>query len=157
MFIFVLIVMLVICPILPQAVYAEEEKGMHFTTAEWAYDVRGRADYDPNPAGVFARGERGYAYLELEGFEVGEDDGLYVVNLAVDVVLRTKGGLRLFTQKNLVEYDLAYTDSPPKNLWFYIWVDIPRWAPRAVYLAEVVVRDLISHETLTEGKEIRVE
>ncbi len=157
MFTVLLITMLVLCPILPQPALAEEKTEMYFTTAEWAYDVRGQDDYDPNPTGVFARGERGYAYLELEGFEVGEDDGLYVIQLAVDVVLRTKGGLRLFTQKNLVEYDLAYTDSPPDNLWFYIWVDIPRWAPRATYLAEVVVRDLISEETLIEGKEIRVE
>jgi hypothetical protein len=58
-----------------------EMSTLHFSVAEWAYEVRDQGDYDPNPTGTFFRGERGYAYLEIEGFGVGQKDNLFYLVL----------------------------------------------------------------------------
>lgn len=130
---------------------------LQFVVAEWAYEVRGEADYDPNPSGVFQRGSRAYAYLEVEGFAVGTEAGEPVVDLRVDVALRSRGGLKLFYQAGLVEFTLTQPAFPPERVWFYIWVDIPWWAPRATYRAEVTVRDLVAQKDVSLEREITVE
>lgn len=128
---------------------------LHFAVAEWAYEVWGEGDYDPNPEGRFLRGERGYAYLEVSGFSLGEENGLHFLKLAVDVALQTKGGFTLFSQKDVLELEEWYLE-PPETTWFYIWVDIPKWAPRGVYRTRLTVRDLLSEEVLQEVREIAV-
>ena len=133
-----------------------EAPGMHFTVAEWAYEVRGEDDYDPNPEGTFARGERGYAYLEIADFGVAEEDTFFYLQLNIDVALETTGGLRLFTQKDVLELEEWYLE-PPLTTWFYIYVDIPWWAPRGIYRTLITVRDGITDQRLEEVREIVVE
>jgi hypothetical protein len=144
----------------PGWAWADEglETGMAITVAEWAHDVRDEGDYDPNPSGVFPRGSRGYAYLEVEGFAVGGSGDENLVDLRVDIALRSGWGVKLFSQEDLVEYTLPQEAfPPPETVWFYIWVDIPWWAPRATYRAEVTVRDLVSGEAVSLEREITVE
>ncbi|HBN95586.1 MAG TPA: hypothetical protein DDZ66_04740 [Firmicutes bacterium] len=128
---------------------------MHFTVAEWAYEVWGEGDYDPNPTGEFARGERGYAYLEIADFGIGERDQLFFLQLDVDVALETKNGLRLFYEKDVLELEEYYLE-PPESTWFYIYVDIPWWAPRGSYVTVITVRDGVAELSLEEKREITV-
>lgn len=130
---------------------------MQFVKAEWAYEVRGEGDYDPNPSGVFSRNSRAYAYLEVEGFTVGDGGTDPLVDLRVDVVLRSNSGLKLYSQENLVEYTLNSLAAPPSRVWFYIWVDVPWWAPRTTYEAEVIVRDLVGGLDVIERRPIVIE
>lgn len=128
---------------------------LHFAVADWAYEVRDEGDYDPNPEGRFRRGERGYAYVEVAGFSLVEVDGLSVLKLAVDVALQTKRGFTLFSQQDVLELEEWYIE-PPETTWFYIWVDIPWWAPRGVYRTLLTVRDLLGDDVLQEVREITV-
>jgi len=134
-----------------------DESTMEIVVAEWAYEVRDEGDYDPNPSGVFARGTRAYAYLEVEGFARGADVTQPLVDLRVDVGLRSRLGIKLFSQEDLVEYTMPHGPFPPDRVWFYIWVDIPWWAPRTTYVAEVTVRDLVAGGSVTLQREITVE
>ena len=134
---------------------AVDTPAMHFTVAEWAYEVRGFDDYDPNHSGEFKRGERGYAYLEIADFGVAEQDQLYLLRLTVDVALETRSGLRLFFEKDVLELEEWYIE-PPESTWFYIYVDIPWWAPRGVYQTVITVRDGITNRVLEEKREIMV-
>ncbi len=136
-------------------VEAAEAPSMHFTVAEWAYEVWGEGDYDPNPTGEFARGERGYAYLEIADFGIGERDQLFFLQLDVDVALETKNGLRLFYEKDVLELEEYYLE-PPESTWFYIYVDIPWWAPRGSYVTVITVRDGVAELSLEEKREITV-
>ena len=80
-----------------------------------------------------------------------------LVDLRVDIALRSGWGVKLFSQEDLVEYTLPQEAfPPPETVWFYIWVDIPWWAPRATYRAEVTVRDLVSGEAVSLEREITV-
>ena len=128
---------------------------MRFTVADWAYEVRDEGDYDPNPSGIFSRGERGYAYLEIEGFGVGQRENLFYLLLNVDVALETRNGLRLFSQKDVLELEEWYFEEP-RSTWFYIWVDIPWWAPKGVYRTLITVRDGVAETSLEEVREICV-
>jgi len=132
-----------------------EAPTMHFTVAEWAYDVRGEGDYDPNPTAEFPKGQRGYAYLEVAGFGVGEEELFYFLKLNVDVALETTHGFRLFSQKDLLELEEWYLE-PPEHTWFYIYVDIPWWAPRGTYVTVITVRDGVTGRELEEKREIVV-
>lgn len=153
--------LLIVCSLLvfscfsPLAAQSASPQGLHFSTAQWAYDVRDRDDYDLNTDDAFPRGQRAYAYLELVGFEMLEQDGYYLLQLGIDVALKTTWGLTLFNQPDLLEFDSFYL-RPPDDLWFYIWVDIPRWAPPSTYITLITVRDLISGQTLEEAREIRI-
>lgn len=131
------------------------EPALHFILAEWAHEVRDEGDYEPNPTGAFPRGERAYAYFEVVGFGLSEQDGFFQALLNVDVGLKSKGGLRLFSRKDVLELESWYIE-PPETLWFYIYVDIPWWAPRGEYLAEITVRDLVDDEKLLEERKIQV-
>ncbi|NLM40632.1 MAG: hypothetical protein GX205_11320 [Firmicutes bacterium] len=135
----------------------EMQNQIRFVTAEWAHEVRGERDYDPNPTGVFSRNSRAYAYLEVEGFSVGKSGVGPIVDLRVDVVLRSNNGLKLYSQENLVEYTLHSPAEPPDRVWFYIWVDVPWWAPRTSYQAEVIVRDLVGETKVIESSPIVIE
>lgn len=132
-----------------------ENPSMYFALAEWAFEVRGEDDYDPNPSGEFPRGERGYAYVEVAGFAIDKRERFYVLELDVDVALETKNGLRLFSQADVLELEEWYVD-PPESTWFYIYVDIPWWAPRGTYRTLITVRDEISGLALNEIREIMV-
>jgi len=157
----VVLVLLTICIFLsllcPQPVWAGEESvpGLHLAKAEWACEVRGEDDYDPNPEGRFPRGQRGYAYLVVEGFQVDRLGEYYVLQLNVDVALETRRGLRLFTQKDVLELEEWYLE-PPANTWFYIYVDVPWWAPRGTYVAVITVRDVLAGSVLEEKREVVV-
>ncbi len=156
-----MLVVLILCILLglgssaAMAVEVVDAPAMHFTVAEWAYEVRGEDDYDRNPTGEFARGERGYAYLEVADFGIAERDQLFVLQLNVDVALETKNGLRLFSQKDVLEMEEWYMD-PPESTWFYIYVDIPWWAPRGTYRTLITIRDDITGLDLEEVREIMV-
>ncbi len=132
-----------------------ESSSMYFSVADWAFEVRGEADYDVNPTGEFLRGERGYAYLEIAGFALGESYGFHFLQLNVDVALETMRGLRLFSEDDVLELEEWYLE-PPKSTWFYIYVDIPWWAPRGRYRTVITVRDALSGLSLEEVREIVV-
>lgn len=157
LFLFTLAVVLALT--LSHLTKADGESGgaLQLLTAEWAYDVRGEGDYDPNPTGVFSRSSRAYAYLEVNGFAVGESSEEPLVDLRVDVVLRSNKGLKLYSKDNLVEYTLARPAAVPDKVWFYIWVDVPWWAPRTTYRAEVIIRDLIGEVEMVTEREIVIE
>ena len=129
--------------------------GMYFTAAEWATEVRGENDYDPNPSGEFTRGERGYAYLEIADFGVATEGDFFFLRLNVDVALETKHGLRLFFEQDVLELEEWYIE-PPATTWFYIYVDVPWWAPRGVYRTLITVRDGLTDLSLQEVREIVV-
>lgn len=156
-----MLVLLILCIFLglsyPQCALAQEQEALslHFSVAEWAYEVRDAGDYDPNLSGQFRRGERGYAYLEIEGFGVGQKDGFFYLQLDVDVALETKSKLRLFSQKDVLALEEWYFE-PPASTWFYIFVDIPWWAPKGIYRTVITVRDAVSETTLEEVREIMV-
>ena len=132
-----------------------EMSTLHLSVAEWAYEVRDQGDYDPNPTGTFFRGERGYAYLEIEGFGVGQKDNLFYLVLDVDVALETKNGFRLFSQQDVLELEEWYFEEPTTT-WFYIWVDIPWWAPKGTYKTLITVRDGVTGQSLEETRDILV-
>ena len=96
-----------------------EQCTMRFTVADWAYEVRDEGDYDSNPSGIFSRGERGYAYLEIEGFGVGQKENLFYLLLNVDVALETRNGLRLFSQKDVLELEEWYFEEPGST-WLHL-------------------------------------
>lgn len=150
------IVFLLLFTVLTNTGVVQATDSFHFVNVGWAYEVRGYKDYDLNTDGTFPRGSRAYAYLEVEGFSSTEHDDGYLSDLAVDVSLRTRQGILLFRQTDLVDYH-AIDRHPPSTLWFYIWVDIPRWAPRATYIAEVTVRDRVGDSAITKAQEIQVE
>lgn len=156
-----MLVLLIICFFLglnfnsPALAQTQEATPLHFTVAEWATEVRDEGDYDPNPGGKFDRGQRGYAYLEIEGFSLGEHEGFLYLTLNVDVALETRNGIQLFLQRNVLELEEWYIE-PPSSTWFYIWVDIPWWAPKGVYKAVITVRDQISKSFLEEMRELHV-
>ncbi|NLJ81379.1 MAG: hypothetical protein GX335_10200 [Firmicutes bacterium] len=154
---FLLILSLILNPFWTGVVFAEKASNsdLSFSVALWADEVRDKGDFDLNPDGIFKRGERAYAYLELEGFSWEEQEGYLHTDVHVDVALRTKGGFRLFFSEDLLEFDSLYLN-PPENFWFYIYVDVPWWAPRGTYITEIIVRDEISGETLIEHREIQV-
>lgn len=128
---------------------------LHFTVANWAYEVRGQDDYDFNTTGTFPKGERGYAYLEVAGFELATEEGWFVLRLNVDVALQTQKGFSLFSKENVLELEEWYLE-PPESTWFYIWVDVPWWAPRGVYRTLITVRDLVNEESIQETREIKI-
>lgn len=148
------IILSLLCP-LPAFAGEEEPVSLYIEKGEWAYEVRGDDDYDPNPEGRFKRGERGYAYLEVAGFDLGREDDFYFLRISVDVALETKNGFTLFSQKDVLELEEWYLE-PPKNTWFYIYVNIPWWAPRGGYVAVITVRDLLAGTELVEKREVEV-
>lgn len=133
----------------------EETTALRLARGEWAYEVRGADDYDVNPEGRFPRGERGYAYLVVEGFELGREDSYYFLRINVDVALETQGGFRLFFQRDVLELEEWYLEPPP-DTWFYIYVDIPWWAPKGDYVAVITVRDMLAGTELEEKQEVTV-
>ncbi len=156
MFVMLIVCILLIFPCPSTGLALEKtEPQLNFVVAQWAYEVRDEGDYDPNFEGAFPRGERAYTYLELEGFSLAEIEGLFYVELAVDVNLRSKRGFKLFSRTNVLELDSWY-EQPPATIWFYIYVDIPWWAPRGVYSGEIIVRDQLNQGVLVEEREIRV-
>ncbi len=132
-----------------------EETGMQFIQIGWANEVLGYNDYVLNEDGVFRRGERAYAYLEVEGYATSQEGEYTVTDIAVDVALRASFGLRLFYQQDLIDYRQLH-QTAPDTLWFYIWVDIPTLAPSATYIAEVIIRDRISGEILKHQERVVV-
>ena len=153
-----LVLSLLLSPCLVQPVWAEQAgpTELFFKVALWADEVRDRGDFDLNPDGVFQKGQRAYAYLELEGFGLEETPQGYLrPKVHIDVGLRTRWGLRLFYEEDLLEFDSLYLEAP-SDFWFYIWVDIPWWAPRGVYRTEITVRDEVKNEILLESREIEV-
>lgn len=139
----------------PSWARAQESPALRLVQAEWAYEVRGEDDYDPNPEGRFPRGERGYAYLVVEGFTVDREDDYYFLHIKADVAAETKRGFRLFSQKDVLDLEEWYLE-PPDSTWFYIWVDIPWWAPKGTYVAVITVRDMLSGAELEEKREVVV-
>lgn len=132
------------------------ETGFRFTQLGWSEDPDDDyLEYVPNQ-GVFSKGTRVYAYFEVEGFSTTLQNDKYSTDLAVDVYLRSSGGIRLFSQKDVVE--LSTQDNKPRDsVWFYLYVDIPWFAPRATYVAEVVVRDLSSGEEIRHQEKLTVQ
>ncbi|MDD3781352.1 MAG: hypothetical protein PHG88_01460 [Limnochordia bacterium] len=143
-----------LCP-LPAWASPEEASSLRLVQGEWAHEVRGMDDYDPNPEGRFKRGERGYAYIVVEGFDVGQDGEYYFLHLSVDVALETKGGIRLFSRRDIYDLEEWYLE-PPGDTWFYIYVDIPWWAPRGTYVAVITIHDLLAGTALEERREVAV-
>ena len=135
--------------------HEQSTPSLYFSVAEWACEVRGEDNYDPNPAGEFKRGERGYAYMVVEGFGTDKEDDFFVLRLDVDVALKNAKGIRLFSQKDVLNLEEWYLE-PPLATWFYIYVDIPWWAPKGNYKAIVTVRDAVANTVLEEVKEITI-
>lgn len=135
--------------------HGHADPSLRFAVAEWAYEVRGEDDYDPNPKGEFSRRERGYAYLVVENFGVGQKDGFHFLQLNVDVALESQKGFRLFSQEDVLELEEWYLEPPPST-WFYIYVDIPWWAPKGVYKAIITVKDAINETSLEQVREITI-
>ncbi len=131
------------------------EQEMEFIKIGWANEINGYDDYEPNESSEFSHGQRAYAYMEVTGYRVEATDGKYLTDLAVDVVLRGSFGIRLFSHTDLIDYRELHS-LPPATLWFYIWVDIPRFAPRTTYQAEVIIRDRISGQKLQHQESIRI-
>jgi hypothetical protein len=131
-----------------------QETGFCFSDMGWSREEDNFYEYVPNE-GVFERGKRAYGFMEVSGFENSYADGKYHIDLTVDVYLRTSFGLRLWVERDVIEFD--DTDSEPiETVWFYLWVDIPWYAPRGTYIAEVVVRDRISGQQISHKERIRV-
>ncbi len=153
--------LLIVCILLafsslnPAYAHRPDPGELHFTTAQWAYEVRDENDYDPNPGGAFPKGQRAYAYLELAGFSLLNVDGGSAYHVLVDVGLQTTWGLGLFKQAGLLEFD-SFSFDPPDTLWFYIWVDVPRFAPCGTYVTVITVRDEIGGHVLEERREIKI-
>lgn len=151
-------ILLILCLTLNVGQFSAEAASvgeLRFTVAQWAHDVRDQGDYNPNPSGAFPKGQRGYAYLEVAGFQLAQEDGWFLLRLNVDVALQTKGGIPLFAQKNVLELEEWYIE-PPESTWFYIWVDIPSWAPKGLYRTIITVKDLVGEVSLEEKQEIRI-
>ncbi len=130
------------------------ETGFRFTDLGWSDDENDFFEYVPNQ-GVFKRGTRAYAYLEVAGFTNYCEDGKYYIDLAVDVYLKSSFGLRLFVQRNVIEFKDSAKEVI-EDFCFYLYVDIPWWAPRAQYIAEVVIRDLVNGEELKHEEKLTV-
>ena len=136
----------------------EQEMGLRFLELAWADEIYSYAHYEPNVDGVFQRGTRAYVYMEIAGFEsrFGEEEKQFLTDVTIDVELYSRIGLRLFRESEIVSY--TYWDaSEPESLWFYIWVDIPAWAPRSTYTASVTIRDRIGDEVLVEEETLLVQ
>ncbi|NMB38157.1 MAG: hypothetical protein GX994_01090 [Firmicutes bacterium] len=130
------------------------ETGLRFTDLCWSDDQDNFFEYVPNQ-GVFKRGTRAYAYLEVAGFTNYYEDDKYHIDLTVDIYLKSSFGLRLFAQRNVIEFkDTA--EEFIEEISFYLYVDIPRWAPRAQYTAEIVIRDLVNGEELNHEEKLTV-
>lgn len=161
--IFVMILVLIFTPLVtPNTMLAadetsidQEETGFRFTDLGWSEDEDDFFEYKPNE-GVFKRGTKVYGFMEVAGFANSFRDDKYHIDLTVDVYLKTTFGLRLFGQKDVINFDNS-SKKPIDEIWFYLWVDIPWWAPRTSYIAEVVVRDQISNEDLSHEEKITVE
>ncbi len=138
-------------------VYAREKEAgdLYLAVADWAYEVRDQGDYDPNPTGRFPKGQMTYAYLELAGFTTAAHGDLYSYHVAVDVGLKTTWGFPLFKQADIIEFDET-SPNPPETLWFYIWVNVPRWAPRGTYVTVITVRDELGGYILAAEREIEI-
>lgn len=148
------IILSLACPGMGYA-HMPEENVLNFTVIDWAYEVRDQGDYDRNSTGAFPKGERAYAYLELTGFTCDIDDNFYFTDVHVDVALKTKKGLKLFSRKDVLIMDSYYIETPD-ILWFYIYVDVPWWAGRGEYKAELIIRDEVVGETLAVSKDIEI-
>ncbi len=130
------------------------DTGFRFTDLGWSNEEDDFYEYIPNE-GVFKRGTRVYAFLEAAGFSNYFKDDMYHNDLAVDIYLKSSFGLRLFGQRNVIEFnDSAKT--PIEDIWFYLYVDIPWWAPRAKYIAEVVIRDKVSGKELKHQEKLTI-
>jgi len=130
------------------------ETGFRFSDMGWSREEDNFFEYVPNE-GVFERGKRVYGFMEVTEFANEYADGVYRIDLTVDVYLKTTFGLRLFGQRDVIEFDDHDTE-PIETIWFYLWVDIPWWAPRGTYIAEVVVRDRIGNQNIVHSERIRV-
>lgn len=139
---------------LAETALEEIETGLRFSDMGWSSDEDDFFEYVPNE-GVFERGTRVWAFLEVTGFESYFEDGYYYNDLAVDVYLKTGFGLRLFRQLDVIEFNDP-SDQPEEYIWFYLWVDIPWWAPPGTYIAEVVVRDRMSSQEVIHAEKLRV-
>ncbi len=136
----------------------EKETGLRFIEVQWANEVHGYQDYEPNPKGLFQRGERAYVYMEVAGFEsrYDEEKEAYHTDVTIDVRLRSRIGIPLFSENNMVDY-VHWDSFQPNSLWFYIWVDIPGWAPRSTYQAEVTVRDRVGETEFKKARALDVQ
>ncbi|HKM17670.1 MAG TPA: hypothetical protein VJ064_05570 [Limnochordia bacterium] len=133
----------------------EEEAGFRFTDMGWSKEEDNFYEYIPNE-GVFERGNTVYGFMEVTGFENRYADGMYHIDLTVDVYLRTSFGLRLWVERDVIEFDDTDTELID-TVWFYLWVKIPWYAPRGTYIAEVVVRDRIANQQIIHRERIRVQ
>lgn len=133
---------------------AGEQSGLRFSDMGWSDEEDDYFEYEPNQ-GVFKRGSRVYAFMEVSGFTSDYQDGYYTIDLTVDVYLKTTFGLRLFGQRDVIEFD-DRTKEPLECVWFYLYVDIPWWAPPASYIAEVVVRDRLSGVEVVHQEKLTV-
>ncbi|HHX02065.1 MAG TPA: hypothetical protein GX739_05260 [Firmicutes bacterium] len=131
-----------------------EEAGFRFSDMGWSKEEDNFFEYVPNQ-GVFERGKRVYGFMEVTGFENYYTNEIYHIDLTVDVYLKTGFGLRLFGQRDVIEFDDTAKE-PIEDIWFYLWVDIPWWAPPGSYIAEVVVRDRIGNQKIVHSERIRV-
>lgn len=131
------------------------DTSFRFTDLGWSSDPDDYFEYVPDE-GRFKRGTTAYGYMEVGGFENYYDGESYYIDLTVDVYLKSSFGLRLFAQYDVIEFQDSYRQ-PQETVWFYIYVDIPRWAPRATYVAEVVVRDRLSEIDLVHEERLTVE
>ena len=128
--------------------------GLRFSDLGWSKDENDFFEYVPNE-GVFERGTRVWGFMEVTGFESYFADGLYYNDLTVDVFLKTGFGLRLFGKRDVIEFNDG-TDEPQEYIWFFLWVDIPWWAPPGTYIAEVVVRDRVGEQEVVHADKLRV-
>ncbi len=131
------------------------ENPLRFSDMGWSHDEDDFFEYVPNE-GVFKRGTRVYAYMEVVGFTSQMVDEYNKIDLSVDVYLKTSFGLRLFRQLDVIEFD-DMTKEPQDRIWFYLYVDIPWWAPRGTYIAEVVVRDRLDNLQASHEEKLIVE
>lgn len=131
------------------------DSGFHFSDLAWSESLDTWEDYRPNEA-VFSRGTRAYAYIEVTGFTNEEIGGEYQHDLTVDIYLRTGIGIRLFNQKNVIEFE-EVTSFFQESVSFYIWVDIPWWAPSAAYYAEVIVHDRINETEIRHEEKLTIQ
>lgn len=132
-----------------------EHPDFSFITIGWADEVLGYQDYVSNEEGVFGRSSRAYAYMEVIGFTHEPTEVGYASHLTVSVSLHSASGRRLFGQDDLIDHH-AVEVNPPDSVWFYIWVDIPWWAPSGEYEASVVVRDLLGEEVIEHSQKLMV-
>ncbi len=160
----ILLFLVVVCPVGAEevsdatSVPTEVETGFRFLDLAWADEVTDYRDYRANEEGIFQRGSRAYVYMEIAGYESlwDEDRSQYYTDISIDVELRSRIGLRLFAEEDVVDY-VFWDAYAPNSLWFYIWVDIPGWIPRTTYTAQVTIHDRVGEQTLEKYQELSVE